>query len=53
MRNGVIQWQISYSKSMHFSLALTVLEILTFQIFYLENLGQGHEVHNIGSGVIR
>ena len=30
-----------------FALALTIWEILTFQMFYLENLGQGHKVHHL------
>ena len=42
-----IRWQISKSikvVSRIFALALTVNEILTFEIFGLEKVGQGHGV---------
>ena len=45
-RNGVIRWQISKSKKgvrEHFvALALTVPEIITFEIFCFENVGEGY-----------
>ena len=45
-RNEAIRWQISESTShpMHFMLALTILEMSTFQIFYLKKVGQSHGV---------
>ena len=47
MRNEAIRCQISTSTKVAvsiFALLLTVFEILTFQMFDLENLGQGHRV---------
>ena len=46
-RNEAIRWQTSKSTkvvSCISKLALTISEILTFQIFYLENVGQYHGV---------
>ena len=45
IRNGSIQWQISKhvkAVSLFFLLCLTANEILTFEIFDLEKLGQDH-----------
>ena len=48
IRSGVIRWQISRFKTIiHLcAIALTVSEILTFQICDLENLGQGYELQH-------
>ena len=43
IHNDAIRWQKSKSIKVIlciFSLALTIFEVLTFGIFYLENLGQ-------------
>ena len=48
--NGPIRWQISTTLKVrpgHFSLALSIFEIITFQIRYLENIGQGHDIQHL------
>ena len=46
--NGAIRWRMLISLKSHmthfFATALTVFEMITFQIWDPENLGQGHEV---------
>ena len=49
MRNGAIRWQISICIKVVariFTPALTVFEILTFQMFDRENLRRGHRVQH-------
>ena len=49
MRNDPVRWQISTCINFileHFSLDLSVFEILKFAIFELEKVGQGHEVQH-------
>ena len=53
IRNGSNRWQISTCiqvipehVSLAYSLALTVFEILTFEIFDLEKVCQGHAVQH-------
>ena len=46
-RNDAIRWQISKSIKVVrsiFALALTFSEMLTFQMFNLQKVGQGHGV---------
>ena len=48
LRSEAIRWQISKSTKVVpciCTLALTISDMLTFQIFYLRKLGQGHVVH--------
>ena len=45
IRNTAIQWQISTSiKVLARISTFTVLDILRYEIFHFENLGQGHGV---------
>ena len=47
IQNDVIRWRISTSLNvigLIFATALTVSEILTFQVCDIETIGQGHEV---------
>ena len=47
--NGPIRWRISTSIKViieHFSIVLTVLQILAIQILWLENVGQNHDVRH-------
>ena len=48
IRSGVIRWQISTSVKVStlFTLSLTISEILRFEMFDLENVGQGHLVQH-------
>ena len=49
IRNGQVRWQISTCINLiieHFSLALAVIEILIFEIFDLEKVGQVHGVQH-------
>ena len=49
IRNGPVPWKISTCINFileHILLALTVFEILTFEIFHLEQVGQGHGVQH-------
>ena len=49
IRNDLVRWQISTCINFifeHFPLALTVFEILTFEIFDLKKLGQGERVQH-------
>ena len=48
-RNDIIRWQMSksttVSRTFFFTLALVVSKVLTFQICYLQKVGQVHGVH--------
>ena len=47
--NGPLRWQMSTFIKVEiqdFSLALTVFEILVYQMFDIESLGQGHRVQH-------
>ena len=49
VRNDAIRWHILKSTNVMFctcALALTILEIVTLEIFYLETLGQGQRIHH-------
>ena len=49
IQDSPVRWQISTCINFifgHFSLALTVFEILIFEIFDLEKVGQGHGVQH-------